>query len=344
MIIYSHLELVNEVKTSLVEADYDVAEIHRSGTVDLIAKSNQDENEAALLTKCVSQLDNFKTQHSAQIQALSKFIGAIPLLIADCYKNNQFLRDETLYLRHNINAINLKTLQNLLEHNISPYKIAMRGSSVSIKLNGSKLTRAIDQIEHNKTKNEISKDLEISRQTLANYQTGQSLPSEETFQRIINFFNDMTSKVTKDDLIDPINLFKNKSLNENEKSNDTINEANLTGFRGEVNEKLKELQFNSKWFQSLPWDGVSIDQEIRSKKLLFFTGLGEKEQLDPLLARINATENVVRLFNNKSIWIIQNEKIIPDLQDLLLHGPSDIKILSFHNLPDIKKEKIKNLK
>lgn len=339
MIIYSSKQLVSEVKSSLEEANYDVAEIYRSGTVDLIAKSNQEENEAAILTKCVSQLDNFKTQHSTQMRSLSRFVGAIPLLVANCYKNNQLLRDETLYIRHQINAINLHTLKNLLENNISPYKIAVRGSSVSIKMNGTKLSHAIEQLESKKTKNEISRELEISRQTLANYQSGQSLPSEETFQRIISFFNDLTGKITKEDLVDPINLFEQKNVSVSEKSLETIEEFNLKGFRSEVNEKLKELQFNSQWFQKLPWDGVSIDKEIRTKKLLFFTGLGEKEQIEPLLARINATENVIKLFNNKSIWIIQDEKIIPDLQDSLLNKSSDIKILSFHDLPAIKKEK-----
>ena len=303
----------------------------------MIAKSKQDDNEAAILTKCVSQLDNFKTQHSIQMRALSRFIGAIPLLVANCYKNNQELRDETLYNRNDINAINLQTLRNLLENNISPYKIAMRGSGATIKMNGSKLTSAIDQI--GKTKNDISKEFEISRQTLANYQTGQSFPSEETFQRIINFFNELTNTITKEDLIDPINLFDATNIPEQDDSLTTIDESKLKGFRGEVNEKLNELQFNSQWFQKLPWDGVSIDKEIRTKKILFFTGLGEKEQIEPLLARINATENVIKLFNNKGIWIIQDEKVIPDIKDTLLDKPSNIKILSFHDLPAIKKEK-----
>ena len=175
-VIFSSRQLVTEVKTSLEDANYDVAEIHRSGTIDLIAKSHEDANEAAILTKCLSQLDNFKTQHSNQMIALSKFIGAIPLLVANCYKNNQYLRDETLYIRHEINAINLQTLKSLLENNISPYKIAMRGASVSVKLNGQKLRHAFKTIQQDslRTKSEISKELEISRQTLSNYQSGQS--------------------------------------------------------------------------------------------------------------------------------------------------------------------------
>ena len=273
------------------------------------------------------------------MRTLSKFIGAIPLLIATCYKNNQYLRDETLYLRHEINAINLNTLKNLLENHIAPYKIAMRGSSVSIKLSGTKLTHAIDQINHKKTKNEISKELQISRQTLSHYQTDQSLPSEETFQRILNFFNELTGSFKKENLIEPINLFESKNLSESKESIEQVDDLNLKGFRSEVHEKLKELQFKSQWFQALPWDGVSIDKEIPTKRLLFFTGLGEKEQIDQLLTRINATENVDKLFNNKSIWIIQDEKVIPDLQDSLQNKLSNIKILSLHDLAEIKKEK-----
>lgn len=298
-------------------------------------------NEAAILTKCVLQLDNFKSHHSNQMIALSKFIGAIPLLIANCYKNNQYLKDETLYNRHDINAINLYTLKNLLENHVSPYKIAMPGSSISIKLNGTKLKHAFDSIQttNTKTKNEISKELEISRQTLSNYQSGQSLPSEETFQRIINFFNEMTRSVQKEDLIEPINPFDPKNIPENELSTDPAIPPSLKGFRSEVNEKLAELKFDSKWFQNLPWDGVSIDKEIKTKKLLFFTGLGEKEQLETLISRISSTENVVKIFNNKSIWIIQDEKKIPELQDSILNKSSNIKILSFHELPELKKGK-----
>ena len=338
MTIYSRLELLDEVKSSLVEADYDVAEIHRSGTVDLIAKSNQDSSEAAILTKCLSQLDTFKTYHSNQMLTLSKFVGAIPLLIANCYKNKQYLRDETLYIRHDINAINLKTLKNLLENNISPYKIAMRGSSVSVKLDGTKLKHALDVIENKKTKNEISRELEISRQTLSNYQSGHSLPSEETFQRILNFFNEMTKNFSKDKLIEPINLLDPEKITDKEVVQEKIDELNLKGFTSEVNEKLKELNFTNQWFNQLPWNGVSIDKEIRTKKLLFFTGLGENEQVDNIIKRIDSTEKVVKLFNNRTIWIIQDEKLIPELQDSLLNKSSHAKILSFHELPDLKKE------
>lgn len=273
--------------------------------------------------------------------ALSKFFGAIPLLVANCYKNNQYLKNETLYNRHYINAINLQTLKNLLENNISPYKIAMRGSSISIKMNGIKLKKALDSVQgiNTKTKSEISKKLDISRQSLSNYESGQSLPTEDTFKRILNFFNEITKEITKDDLIEPINLLDPKNIADNEISQEKIDELNLKGFRSEVNDKLKELQFDSQWFQKLPWDGVSIDKAIKSKKLLFFTGLGEREQIEPLLSRINSTETVIKLFNNKSIWIIQDEKIIPDLQNSLKDRSSHIKILSFHDLPELKKEK-----
>ncbi len=273
--------------------------------------------------------------------ALSKFIGGIPLLIANCYKNNQYLRDETLYIRHDIHAINLYTLKNLLKNNISPYKIAMRGSSVSIKINGAKLKNSFESIQNSKTKNEISRELEISRQALSNYQTGQSLPSEDTFQRILSFFNEMTKDVTKDDLIDPINIFDTKIISEKEVSSITEQEIDLKGFKGEVNQKLKELNFSNQWFSQLPWNGVSIDNEIKSRKLLFFTGLGESEQFENLLNRINSTQKVVKLFNNRSIWIIQDEKIIPEIEKNLQNKTSDIKVLSFHELPDLKKQQKK---
>lgn len=309
--------------------------------MDLIAKSNQEVEDTTILTKCVSQLDNFKTQHSSQMIALSKFFGGIPLLIANCYRNNQYLRDETLYMRHDIHAINLYTLKNLLKNNISPYKIAMRGSSVSIKISGTKLKHSFESIQNSKTKNDISRELEISRQTLSNYQTGQSLPSEETFQRILNFFNEITKDVTKEDLIDPINILDTNNIIENDVPSIKNQEIDLKGFKGEVNQKLKELNFSNQWFSQLPWNGVSIDNEIRSRKLLFFTGLGESEQFENLLNRINSTQKVVKLFNNKSIWIIQDEKVIPEIEQSLLNKSSNVKILSFHELPDLKKQQKK---
>lgn len=328
---------MQEVKTSLMEADYDVAEIRRSGTVDLIAKSN-DSNEAAILTKCVSQLDNFKTQHSNQMITLSKFIGGIPLLIANCYKNNQFLKDETLYLRHDINAINLQTLKNLLEHNISPYKLAMRGASVSVNLNQSKFKKTLETVQNLKTKNEISKELDISRQALSNYESGRSLPSEETFERLIAFFNTITNELTKNDFVEPVNIFDSKNVSQKNPQSENYDDVNLKGFQSEVNEQLKELNFTSQWFNHLPWNGVSINNEASKKKLFIFTGVGEKEQMKNLLDRIDSTQKVVRLFKNNSWWIIQDEKLIPELQETISNTYKGLKIYSFHDLKTIKKD------
>ena len=214
----------------------------------------------------------------------------------------------------------------------------MRGSSVSIKLNVSKLKRTLNSIQNLKTKNEISKELEISRQALSNYQTGKSLPSEETFERLISFFNSIKSNILKEDLVDPVKLLEQKQDLSKENSTENLDQINLKGFRNEVNEKLKELNFTSQWFNHLPWNGVSINEKSSGKRILFFTGVGEKEQVENLLERISSTQKVVKLFNNSSIWIIQDEKIIPDLQDSITTTKSNLQILSFHELTNLKKK------
>jgi predicted transcriptional regulator len=229
-------------------------------------------------------------------------------------------------------------LKNLLEHDIAPYKVAMRGSTgVNIKVD--KFKELIDSIQ-NKTKNEISKELEISRQTLSNYQSGQSLPSEETFEKLISLFTDLMNNFSKSDIIEPVNPIGYSNIKKSNTSEKKIEEEiNLKGFRGEVNEKLLELEFQNQWFKQLPWDGLSISSKSDLEKLIFFTGVGEKEHLENLLNRMYSTQNVIKLFGNKSIWIIQNEKLIPDLQKSVIDKTTDFSILSYHDLPKLKRDR-----
>ena len=163
------------------------------------------------------------------------------------------------------------------------------------------------------------------------------IPSEETFERLINFFNTISTTISKNDLVNPVNLLEGKSDRIKENSTETLEELNLKGFRNEVNEKLKELNFTSQWFNHLPWNGVSINNKSFAKKVLFFTGLGEKEQVENLLERISSTQKVVKLFNNSSVWIIQDEKIIPDLQDSITTTNTNLQIFSLHDLTKLKK-------
>ncbi|MHA2364493.1 MAG: helix-turn-helix domain-containing protein [Candidatus Hodarchaeales archaeon] len=342
--IGSRTEILQEVESSFHEANYRITRIPRSSTVDLVAKAEDSPHidSNPVLTKVLRSLDNFKMCQSKEMHLLANLIGATPLLIAQYYKKRKILQNEIVYNRHDIKAINLNTLRKLLLHHISPHKVAVRGNKYSIRVNIEKLANFLHQ--SGKTQIQLSQEIEISRQSLLNYQKGKSLPSEENFQRIVDFLDKTLQISSTNDLIKPYPMFKTGRQQDINFDEISLQEKVQCpkGLKAEVDEHLEELEFRRYWFQKLPWDGFSHEESVRKNKnrLILFTGVGSHPRGIKLSKRIHTTKLVMNLLNQKGIWIIQDNETKDDLFSQVPNLDSGaLRILSIDEFQQIKNKK-----
>lgn len=327
--------LLQEVKESFNEANYQTTEIRRSVTFDIVAKSTASltKDYIPILTKVLKNLDNFKIQHSKEMELLSKLLGAAPLLIAQYYKNRYQMQDELVYNRHNINAINLQTLKKLLNDQISPHKIAVRGSRYSIRINNLKLTEYLKKT--GKAQTQISNELAVSRQSLLNYQKGNMLPSEQIFQKIVEFIDNIFHVSSKLDLLDPYPLMKPKSPIEPGFENRS---PKLSSLQIEVEDFLNELNYQQFWFKSLPWDGISQERKSQNQLSLFSGVDSHSRPSAQLNKRINETKLILSFLNQKGIWIMDNEEAKQKVANFNSEN-RNLRIMHIDELTKIKNKK-----
>ena len=89
------------------------------------------------MIKISLDLDFFKKRHSSNLKLLSHLISANPLIIA-YYGNQQILQNDTIYNRHDIPAISIKSLKNILTGKIPIVKFTHRGG-VFVRISPSSL-------------------------------------------------------------------------------------------------------------------------------------------------------------------------------------------------------------
>lgn len=349
----SRQQLLEDVIISFVDADYTTTEIYRSRTFDIVAKSKDidsgDDFNSPILTKVLKNLDNFKLQHSKEMELFSKLIGATPLLIAQFYQNHHTLQDNLLYNRHKINAITLKTLRNLLQNNVSPHKIAVRGSKYNnIRINTKKLVEYFRQTGI--SQNKISDEVSVSRQSLLNYQKGITLPSEQNFQNLVNFIDKILKISSSNSLKKPFSLLEPFDKNDYDLSTNYLFQKKLnrlSQLQQEVEEHLIELDFQHFWFRSLPWDGISQSQEEITERsdgyrFALFTGV-ESQSLSNnafLSKRIKATKLIMNFLNQKGIWVIQDKETKDSLKNKTPElDQGNLRILDVNEFQKIKNKK-----
>lgn len=336
-------QLIEDVTHILGDSGWKVTSVPRSGAVDLVAHPEDTgiEDCQPLLTKVISQLASVRVQHTAEMKLLARLLQATPLLIAQYYKSNQtVLHPDTVYNRHSINAINVKTLENLLRRGISPHKIASRGTKTAVRIDHERLTTLLKQT--GRTQNQISQELDISRQSLISYQSGNSKPSEETFNKIVELLERWLGiSSASDELKNPQPLLQHYLTDQNDQEF-MLEQRNLHGLHLEVDNVLERLELQRYWFHHLPWDGVSqvIKNRRGERDITLFTGVGDQSRQRDLSKRIVATKEILEFLNKQGLWVTEDESVKGEITDRLRHvspmSPDPLWIMTIDDLENLK--------
>lgn len=341
-------KLVNQTKNEFLKAGYYLwNENIKSNAFDFIARKENAidlrSHSQKLITKVLVDLDLFKKQTSTDLRLISKLISGFPLLVSNSAAGKN-IKKATLYRRHNVSAISIKTLQMFLQYERDSTskkisKFAQRGG-IFVNLSKDKFKEQRERLQLDMTI--FAKKVGISRHSLYKYEKGESFPK-------IKYFN-ILSNILGANLDVPINILENQLQD--------ICQHTLKGYRHprsplqkEITSYLAEKEFNITWFKSEPFDGLSepnLDNsssnnqvDVSYPMITGVTSSNDRKDSDKLLLMVS----LANFLDKKAVWFIDDDDNIKnfDSKNDFSHF-SVIKISDLEGMALIDFKKILNKK
>jgi putative transcriptional regulator len=327
-------KLVTQTKNEFQKAGYSLwNENFQSYAFDFIAKKpnsmNLRSSPQKIITKVLVDLDLFKKQTSIDLQLISKLISGFPLLISHS-ATKKHIKKGTLYRRHNISAISLRTLQMFLqyERGLESAKIsrfAHRGG-VYVNLSKEKFKTRRKQLQLDMTI--LAKKVGISRQSLYKYEKGERFPKTKYFK--------ILSNILGNNLDVPLDILENQF--------EDICQHTLRDYKQprsqlqkEITNYLADKEFDVLWFKSEPFDGLSepVIYQSSSKNRLdttypVITGVtssNDEEDSDRLLL----IKSLSKFLQKKAIWFLDD-----DYNNIDLDTSKETSQLTVINISDLE--------
>jgi predicted transcriptional regulator len=352
-------QLVNDTKYEFQRAGYSLSDENiKSNAFDFIAKKDDSLDMSfksrRIITKVSVDLDLFKKQTAIGLQLISKLISGFPLLVAHSAAGKS-IDEATLYKRHDVSAISLKTLRmylkgerGLISKKIS--KFAHRGG-IFVNLSSERFKERRKSLQLEMTI--LAKKVGTSRHSLYKYEKGESFPKITNYDKLISILGN--------GLDDPIDILE---TDYNSISEQTLRdyEKPRSKLQKEVSIYLGDKDFNVLWFKSEPFDGLSSpnpDMDLSRKKDFnhpVITGVtSSKDNND--FDRLVLIDRISNFLKKKAIWFIEDDNDIVEKypnphksNNLIVVNISDfermpvkdfIKILNEKQLPKKLREKRK---
>jgi predicted transcriptional regulator len=327
-------KLVTQTKNEFLKAGYHLCNNNiKSNAFDFIARKEDSTNLRAysqkLITKVLVDLDLFKKQTSIDLRLISNLISGFPLLVANSAAGKN-IEDSTLYRRHNVSAISLKTLQMFLQYERGSTtkkisKFAQRGG-IFVNLSKEKFKEQRERLQLDMTI--FAKKIGISRHSLYKYEKGERFPKIKHFNILCNILGD--------DLDVPLNILENRLHD--------IRQHTLEDYRRprsplqkEITSYLAEKEFNILWFKSEPFDGLSepnIDNSSSKNQVDVFypmitgvTSSNDRKDSDKLML----IDRLAKFLDKKAVWFMDDDDNIENLE-----SPKDSSHFSVIKISDLE--------
>jgi putative transcriptional regulator len=168
---YGEMENLQTIDTVLKEAGFVVSQqcLSRPSCFDFAARKN----ENLILIKVQPDIDNFSSDDSFELKALSECISAASLLVAENTREKP-LEDDTVYSRYNILAVTPKTFENIIIKKVNPLIQAGPGGYY-VEIDYQAIRRGRQEL--GLSVGEVAEMVGISRRTLYGYERGMAKAS-----------------------------------------------------------------------------------------------------------------------------------------------------------------------
>lgn len=156
------------------------------GCFDIVAKKDE-----TVLIKVLFNVDGFSKNEANELKILSHFLQAKSICVS--FRNNRsLLSNNIIYSRFGLPIVSLKSFELIIESGEAPKLFAIKGKHVE-RIN-TKLLRE-KRKEWNLSLEDLGAELNLSKKSLYEIETGRVLPTKETVDRIENFFGMTFSEV-----------------------------------------------------------------------------------------------------------------------------------------------------
>ncbi len=351
-------EILNEAIRIFKQAQYEVyLETVRSAAFDFIARKKLSMGESERITfpsmgqyaliKTILDLDGFRKNHGKELLWLSRFLRANPLIVSE-YSSQQKMIDDVLYMRHNVPAVNLNTLEKII-HQQQKLQARARPGNLVVNLNISEFKRLMK--ERNVKKTELAEFLQVSRRMIDRYEKGECFPTPEKARKLIQFFQ-------TDIIIKSANPLEDNLISVDSELLSLSEFQPRSNLQKEASQYLDEIGYLTSWFKSIPFDGLCWDSEenepFKVEKIpqasekttdVVFMGVSEDLRSQSVHKKVRVVLKMSQFAERNALWILDEDDLTPSELELLQqkYGDQELIIISLADLEGISRRRLQEL-
>ncbi|HJN56910.1 MAG: helix-turn-helix domain-containing protein [Candidatus Woesearchaeota archaeon] len=254
--------LIEKIGTFLLKESFTAKRLTRS-CFDLLARKQ----EKILLIKVLEDVNSISKQYVDEMNMVSAYIGAVPLIIAD--KAGQNLEDNVLYTRFNLYTLNFPTFVNSIKNKFPFIKRTQAGLTASIV--GNKLRKKREELGY--SLNSLSKKVGVTNRMIVKYENENSEITINKAMKIHEIFGN--------EVFYEMNIFSRNNKIESK-------------YHSDFSKKYIDLGFEAADTNKSPFDIIA-----RKDNELILTEVGDKTRPDfSSLSKLLDADNLV-IFKNK---------------------------------------------
>ncbi|MHA1267462.1 MAG: hypothetical protein ACTSRS_19665 [Candidatus Helarchaeota archaeon] len=310
--------IINEIETSLKEQGYSVLPPMGLFDPQYWVKSSFDiaaRKENLLMIKVVMNIDKISSEIIDDLKLITFFFQGTPLIIGKETRTRP-LRDDVVYERRGIPAMNLTTFKNLLKKN--QILVISRKGGFYVQVDR-------DKIHYLRTKmglslQDVAKELGVSRKAVYLFERTNQI-KEENARQLETLF--------RQKIRIPVNIFKWEIEKEEIQSS-----QEETDFQAEIKEIFEDLGYNTYWAKKAPFDAITSEadvKEVQTQETTLITGFSLSDKMR-IYNRLHLISEISKVARKLSMFIIEEGNLpAPDnvlvLQKAILEKMKDIKEL-----------------
>ena len=249
-------ELTEETLDILSRAGFIVREINypeEGRSVDIVGGSG----DRKIIVKVVYNSARVGRREIDDLKKLSATYKASVLIVSEKYWRNE-MEDDVVYVRNDIYVVNKNLLRNYFLRNNKPLIINLRGTYL-LRIDSKSFAKR--RIELGLSRSEVANKLNVSKETIYQYETKQSMTSIQTAIKIANLMGE--------DVFEEVDLMDESVFNQPE-----VPVENKVLYKLAEAVKIKRLRVFE--FSTTPVDGALVKDD-KSVSIVQLTGYSREE-------------------------------------------------------------------
>lgn len=301
--------MIQEIDNLLTSHGFETSNIYDQGSFDIVARKNL----LILLLKTFVNIDSINEANASEMKQLANIFLASPIIIGEKSRNGK-LEEGVIYERHDIPAVGLETLKNMVLYGETPEILADRGGYF-VKIDGNILKQYRE--EYSLSLKDLADLAHVSRATMYKYENGIVRANTETAMILEEILN---TKVTLD-----IDIFKPLPNDDKIENKSTMEEA----------DDLSKLGYGVFSTKQGPFDAAAKMENKTKKENPLIANIEKNRTPETLKKMAIPLKDLSLITSSESVFIINNDKISDSIGNIPVIRSWELK--EFENATELKK-------